>query len=224
MKDRRNFLKVFGVTGAAVAGVGMTPPTEEVLTHEEAGPPLKQSGWSSSRNYYDVVSNLLYDRLTFHEGESVPNVCDFFKLGVIGPGGYARGLEDTNVYQACKLDAPEAFLVKSMGVCIVPGCDGDMEKQLINNYCVELWIGQKCYARSPLAMAFAYMPAPWQPKDVQLKARTVSDGFYKLELPVVIPYDAIFHMSIRSSLRMYVGAHDLSMYGVLNGLDARGVQ
>lgn len=209
MENRRNFLKTFGLSSAAVVGASGAIETLKLSKEDLVPAPIvagDKEAWNPGR---DVVSGCLYDRAVF-DRNSLSNSYKFFNTGCTSE----RGPEDTNVYHAGRLDPPILFAVKKFGVTFSPGTKPEVRNAVIQRYSLRLWLGNKVYFEAPLVEAFGI-----ENSDPTADFKTL----YQVDLPVVIAYDHYFALELSS--RVGLPNHPkLSMWGVLHGLQARGIQ
>jgi hypothetical protein len=120
--DRRSFFKWFGV------GVGAAPAVRSVVTMPDA-PVVNRTGQIGlesirfidghfdpyRRNLWDVQDGLLYDRIRFKAGQTIPHYIDLFctPIGQACPyTGVTKTHRHTNMYQPGMLYAPNQFLAQ----------------------------------------------------------------------------------------------------------------
>lgn len=120
---------------------------------------------------------------------------------------------DTNLWQRNKLDAPESFVVGSIGILFSPTTRPEVRASFAERYAMELWIGQKCYWRSPVADLFAV-------GEIEALDRPAL-GFVKLDVPLLIVDQMFFSVRLQGTPR---SSDDLKLWAVLGNLHARGVQ
>jgi hypothetical protein len=212
--DRRDFLKVFGVSSAAVVGAAGMPEVIRADTGAPLAPPplpghhedVKK--WEM-RDYMSVVSGLLYDRIDIPKN-GLKSQHTFFQSG----WQQNHGPEYTNVMCQGRLDAPEMFKVCKVGVTFSPGISPELRDAIIRRYAVTLWLGQKYYFRAPMVEAFG--PANSDPT-VDFKT------LFTLDLPLIIASDHNFWLDISTSDPLPISPK-VSLWGVLHGQHARGVE
>jgi hypothetical protein len=209
MNDRRNFLKAFGLGSAVV--VGASGEAEVVRDPEPA--PKPQAGYAKDREQFgwstDVVSGVLFDRLDI-EKNGLATRHQFFDRGWQN----GRGPEHTNVYAPCSLQAPEMFKVDKFGITFMPGIRNELRDAIIRRYTLTFWLGQKYYFRAPLVEAFG---GPNSDPATDFKT------LYTLDMPIVIASGHYFMMDISSSDPLPIHPR-LTMFGVIHGQHARGIQ
>jgi hypothetical protein len=238
--SRQEMLKTMGLPEAAVSNTVRGETTFEKVT-DYSTVPLKRG---LSPYYMDVQKGQLYSALVVddkfiqykdQEGNAAADfkfnmrlkkLHEFFKYSVgmpnpyytpwVTPGGTITRAE-TNMYQPCRLDVPEAFAIQRVGVVFSPMCDLWARTKLIENYCLTVWIGQKSYARLPLASLFSVgVPTDKQFHDIPVK------GMVDLEpLPLLIENQVSFHATIDGT--PFESGY-LKLWVVYDGLHARGVQ
>ena len=208
--DRRSFLKVFGVSSAMVANVA--GETELLRQREDMRPPDPQTGgehaWEAKRQFHSTVSAVLYDRLDIPKN-GMEHTHSFFN-GMYGTPN-PRGPEETNVYGARKLDAPELFKVDAVGITFDPQMTEAHRNYILRNYALDLWIGQKTYCKVPLIEAFG------QGSDPTVNFKTL----FRLDIPLILSWEHSFYVSIIGKPPPV--SPKLSMWAVLHGQKAWGV-
>lgn len=213
--DRRNLLKVFGLSSAAI--VGASGDVEKVTDTSPAPHPRERALGASAWNYsYDVVSQVLYDRqllkLANDNFGGSPRLrarynffCDGWQM--------QRGPEDTNVYQACMLDAPELFKISKVGITFDPGMPERDRLAVIRSYELKLWVGQKYFIQAPLVEAHGWGSDP------TAEFKTLFD----LDIPLVLVYGHSFRLELSSRNPPLVDGENYA-WAVFHGQKARGVQ
>ena len=102
------------------------------------------NGTTYQPNAMDVQHEPLYDTVTTAAGANIVNLTQFFTA----PAG--KTLAQTNVTTAKKLDAPEAFSVMGINFRWLENILLADLVNILNNFALEFWIGQKYYNRAPL--------------------------------------------------------------------------
>jgi hypothetical protein len=102
------------------------------------------NGTTYQANAMDVQHEPLYDTLITAAGANIVNLSQFFT----SPSG--KTLAQTNVTTAKKLDAPEAFTVMGINFRWLESILLADLINILNNFALEFWIGQKYYNRAPL--------------------------------------------------------------------------
>lgn len=209
-EDRRNFLKTFGIGSAAVVGLsGETEVVQADTTNPMPKPALAGNDFDKQQwegPIRDVVSAVLYDRL---DAAAMGSTIRFFDRGWT----MGRGPEETNVQSAMRLDAPTLFKVDKIGVTFHLGTHPADVNTVLSRYKLYLWLGCKQYCEVPLVEAFG--PPNGDPT-------APFKTLYTLDLPIVIAYDHNFFLEMVGSYAAYKTG--LTMWGVLHGQKARGVQ
>lgn len=211
MEDRRNFLKLLGLGSAAVVGasgeveVVHSDRTNPLPVPKVAGRTYDKEKWEGPMR--DVVSAVLYDRLDVSKFEKSLR---FFDRGWANN----RGPEETNVYSAMKLDPPTLFQANAIGITFGLNSNPKNIGRILDSYKLHLWLGQKHYADVPLVEAFG---PPNSDPTAPFKT------LFKMDLPIVIAYDHAFHLELVGSVP-YVDEPEVTMWGVMHGRMARGIQ
>lgn len=235
MADRRNFLKLFGVTAAALPVMGTAGTTIERIEEKQVSPlvPYSPSAWDE-RQYMDIQSAQLYSAMNFTEGATHHS---FFRdaIGVQAQWkqGEAVTLDDTNMCMCSRLPAPEVFLVQKMGLVFSPsgvewdsGMQGAARSAFIESASISLWLGQKVFQRFPVASIFS---VGGRRNAGRINPEFPIAGMGTLQLPVVIDNQMSFFVEVQHaySLGKFPYRDDrpprIRAWAVLEGLHARGV-
>jgi hypothetical protein len=229
--DRRGFLGLFGVGAAIVAADGEV--TEEVAKPEPI-PTLSPQEHQTMRirntleRFMDVQSGRLYSSLVvagkdyvFYEGPehgegSLKSRHHFFHYGLGSSNPYVTPwcrtdgitFAETNMGQASRLDAPEAFIVERCGLLLSPSNDRDLQARLIDDYCFEIWLGSKEYFRRPLAEVF-------QVRDFEPTKPIL--GLVEIKMPLIIAHQMCFNAQIAGTPFNWAGDQRLKMWAVFDG-------
>jgi hypothetical protein len=226
--DRRGFLGIFGASAALVGADGKV--TEEHAVEPVA--PLYVPRLPA--NSFDVQDGRLYSALVvrgkdyvFYEGPergegSLKDAHRFFHYALGSSNPYVTPWlrtghvlsSETNLSQAHRLDAPESFLVKRIGVVFAPTSDTTIRNRLIADYTLTFWMGCKYYFRRPLSEIFQVSEF-----DPALPVM----GLVELTLPLLLANQISFYADITGRSFKW-GDGEVKMWAVLDGLHARGVQ
>ena len=231
MTKRRDFLKVFGLSSAIAVNVSTDKGAEfEKVTAKE--PILSLTNPALGRlngGDYSVVDGQLYSSLEI-DGEKELIDCyssQFFSYG-LGPngssllGGRWANLNDTNLFNAFRLDAPEMFAVKHIGLVFSPSCNPKDRSELVDSFTISLWLGQRCFFRMPTANLFS-VGEPNVKEINRINPEFPVKYMHQLELPVVIDTMAHFYVQLEGG-SYFRPEHRMKMWAVLDGLHARGIQ
>lgn len=182
-------------------------------------------------NNMDVQHEPLYDTITFAAEATIPNNSQFFT----NPTG--KTLAQTNVQEARKLQAPEAFAVKGILFRVVENILLSDFVALMNpqtGYALEFWIGQKSYNRAPLwfynngggVSGFTSQTD----QSAFTNGRTGKDDRHVLAINIIIDNQASFYgnmVAAATALTLAAaadGGTGATLQMVLDGFHARGVQ
>lgn len=219
MSDRRNFLKIFGVTAAAVPAVSLAGEemhVENEVTAKPITPP-----YIDSSHMYDVQSAQLYSAIETNDGRPVSRL-QFFSYGCGDPVDWKpfhrASLADTNMHRAGALVQPEKFCVEEIGLVFSPASNAAERSRFIASAALTVWIGQKAYWRSPVAALFSVGE---QRATSRSNPEFPITGMASLSLPLILHPDCSFHTEVDAP-GFYPEA-PLRMWAVLQGKHARGI-
>lgn len=168
--SKRDFLKALGVGGGFLAGadaasmerVGLPAgqfdrPVGDVCEQFTEQPievdrriALIQSAKSS---YFDVIDDIIYDRVVFPAGAEIPQNIRLFSSPLGSRCPYDGQLKDhgrTNMDQSCMLSAPQSFWCRRIRHAFRPMSAHDID--LTHGWDWTLWLGQKRHAGGPMAL------------------------------------------------------------------------
>ena len=181
-QGRRGFLKMFGVSTAAIVAAPITadaePTVEVVKTDEQIAPkddfnflrPIHRADmmdvrdeplWSSLR----IEPNSMMERYSLFQQTAQ----DGFSLG------------ETNMHIPGSLIQPEAYCIKEIGFVFSPKTIPALRSAFIDRYALELRIGQKRYWHAPLSTVFSVGEPE---RDTKGFATLPDAGFASLEIPL----------------------------------------
>jgi len=220
---------MFGLTGAAFATTSVGKTTIETVTDQTIKPleiALVEPGMRADLRadcdpLFSPSMNVQKGRLyCAQEFQRVDNTIPFFQYDrtvpwAVRPAMYA----DTNLYQACRLYAPESFAIKQVGVDFSPTCDPKDRCRFIDHSAVEVWIGQKNYFRAPLSQMFGVGEPSWQRPFPEFPVKGMID---LLPLPLIIEHQLHFWGQIVTKPWNY--SKRIRCWLVYEGLHARGMQ
>jgi hypothetical protein len=187
------------------------------------------NGTTYQPNSMDVQSEPLYDELTTAAGGTITpgtSGTPFFS----SPTG--KSYAQTNVTEARKLPAPEAFAVMAIKFYPQPNVLLADWITIGANFALEFWIGQKEYNRAPCQFYNAGLgPAGFTTFSSQSFITNGQPGrhaAHALEINIVIDNQASFYglLSGTSTVLTATGSGGTGavLYMLLDGLHARGVQ
>lgn len=216
----------------------------------------KEFGWAwpdhkSALNRLDVVHGFKWDSLSYVAGSTLTRYnSDMFRVPVgleSLTGSGAKLMADTNLYSACKLDAPEMMAVKCIIFTFSKSCDERDLYHFLESYMFRFWMGQKMYS-SAVLISLPTVTTPLAPiriceycrsvyanqsecprcgaTDFTLSSLGESDNGlqYVMDLNVnlVIANQMSFHLDFDGP--NYTFLRNFKMWCHLEGLHARGVQ
>ena len=179
---------------------------------------------------WDECYWLLYDTLTLPTTSISEQGYKMFGESL----GHSKGIQDTNLCQDGRLEDPESYSIHGLTLVCKPTADKLQYDRFIENYAIDLWIGQKTYLRAPGGI-FGYFGTPDQMAEL---IRNTKRLIYKdegvcpptqglIEFPkdreLVIPYYLSFALTLRSnkSIPLY---KSIDLYAIMWGIIQRGVQ
>jgi hypothetical protein len=220
-QGRRGFLKLFGVSSAAIAiapSVANAEPSVEVVMAPIQEPaPLSGVFLQPTRDYrhgLDVQSGSLYSRLRI-EPNSMLSRYQLFQEGM----GEGCTLADTNMHIPGALIQPEMYCIKQIGFVFSPKTIPGLRSAFIDRYALSLHLGRKQYWEAPLSTVFSV----GEPDRDEKGFATLPDaGFATLEIPLVIEAGLYFSLDLIGKPIHPCGK--ITGWGVFKGLHARGIQ
>ena len=182
------------------------------------------------QNRMDVQHTPLYDTITIAAGQTVSTLTTSFFTNV-GPASN-KTLAATNMSQSQRLPAPEAFSIFGFRVRWSENILLADLITLLNGFCLEFYLGQKCYQRGPLwdynagggIAGFLTNTAT----SVLTNGKPGRESMHKLAIPIVIENQMTFFAQLQgTSVNLTAGAAGgtgLTLQLLLDGFYARGVQ
>lgn len=229
MKDRRDFLKLFGLGTAAIATVDPLPGAKaaapgdanmvvETIPPAEISPVQAFQGSVEARavpNLLQVCDAMLWSQLEVERNDMLETYSLFQE-----PLGLRRDLAKTNMEHAGMLPAPSMFCIKQIGFFFSAKTIPALRSAFVDRYVLSLTLGRKTYWQAPLASLFAVRtPAS---EDAAEFASLPDAAFAALEIPLIIGVGMNFKLEAIGSPMRPCGT--LKGWGVFKGLLARGIQ
>jgi hypothetical protein len=212
-QDRRRFLKLFGVSTAAIAAapaIANAEPIVEVLKAEAVSGLIP----NYRLDMMDVRDEPLWSRLRVERNEMRESYSLFS-----GPDHSMReGLIDTNLDIPNALIQPEAYCIQKIGFVFSPSTIPVLRSAFIERYTLTVNLGRKRYWEAPLAMCFSI----GEPDREKGFATLPDDGFMSLEIPLIIEAGLYFCLGVVGKPIHPCGK--LTGWGVFKGLHAVGIQ
>jgi hypothetical protein len=179
--DRRDFLKLFGLSSAAVAiAEGSASEIEMVSAPSPVPLPIVSQTAAfmkqSPHNTYDVRDEPLYS-VVHTERNAMKEDYRFFACSG------QDTLAETNLCQSNRLMNPEAYCVKQIGFVFSPLTLPALRSAFIDRYALSVGVGRKPYFTAPLALLFSV--ADVEPDRENGFAKFPDEGFVKLEIPLI---------------------------------------
>lgn len=212
--DRRSFLKLFGVSTAAVA----TAEGVEVVSSPDAP---AQFEWDAHRplfrhgTLFDVRPQSLYHRIDIPK-----NSMQACYQGFSTFRGMDNDLTITNMVRANCLPEPNSFQVQKFGIVFSPKTEPALRSAFLDRYMVRFAIAQKTYFEGPLSFIFSTVGEP----DREKGFTTLPDiGLADISaVPLIISDEVTFRAEIIGTPIQTHGK--LIFWIVLQGIMARAVQ
>jgi len=180
-------------------------------------------------NRMDVQHTPLYDTVTIVAGvaNGLSVLTSAFFTNV-GPAS-AKTLAATNLSQSQKLPAPEAFSIFAYRFRYSENISLLDIWNLINGFCLEFFLGQKCYQRGPIwyynAGGGIYAEFTNDTTSVLGNGMPGRSDMHKLAIPVVIENQMTFYAQLNgNAYTANAAGTGLTLQLLLEGLYARGVQ
>lgn len=219
-EDRRSFLKLFGVSTAAIAAVptlANAEPTVEVVkaefphTQTTIQPTFPQLHYRN--DFMDVRDEPLWSQLRI-EQNSMQERYQLFQDTL----GFDCTLAQTNMLQHGQLPQPETYCIKQIGFVFSPKTIPALRSAFIERYTLQLFLGRKRYWEAPLATVFSI----GEPDRDKGFANFPDIGFVTLEIPLVIEAGLYFCLNVSGKPIHPCGK--ITGWGVFKGLHAVGIQ
>lgn len=166
-------------------------------------------------NGMDTVSGRLYDRKDLKAGHELTwddKVC--FRYEKV-----EEPLNVTNLNGPQQLYLPESFLITALGVVFSPGCEKHTRDSFVDDFCLELWVGQKQYFRCPVAELFSTSDHGQYP------TYAVKGKVSITPLPLLLsshPYNARFYTQFAGAYPHTPATH-LRLWVTIEGVHVRGI-
>jgi len=147
--SKRDFLKSLGFSAAAGAAFGGSKPLPKEPGVIEAPFTPEPPPLPACRDF-EIVDEILYDRVVFAAGETFPGFVRLFTTpeGSVCPyDGQVKLRSRTNMV-ACQLQAPSSFWVQRIHIATNPDISA-RDLKATRAFSWNFWIGQKRYASGP---------------------------------------------------------------------------
>lgn len=187
-------------------------------------------------NRMDVQHTPIYDTITIAAGSPVSNLTTAFFTNVGPQSGKTLAL--TNMTQAQRLPAPEAFSIFGFRLRWSENIYITDLLNLLNGFALEFYLGQKVYQRAPLWYfgagggidGFNYIAATatTNGSNIFTNGAPIRESMHKLAIPIVIEnqmtFFAQFVGTTQNLATTTAGSTGLTVQLLLDGFYARGVQ
>lgn len=210
--DRRNFLRAFGVTSAAVAHAG-TVTNETLSPNEIEGPGIptvtrRQVPFAYPAETWDVIRDCLYSKVTIRR-----NAMKDRHYAFTHAWGAEHRTDDTNMHLVGQLPQPQSFLVQNIGVVFSPATLPAARSIFAERYAMTLWLDQRLYWRAPVAFAFTTAEHPLE---------STKYLFSLGDQPLIIAPAQQFHVEFEGE--PFSTNPKIAFWAVLDGQHARPIQ
>ena len=238
--SKRDFLRMLGGGTAATAalaasGAEIEPYQPVKLTEKHVSNrtpviepvPHASPGFYSTANFYDVVDRILFDRIHFQNGFTIPANFRMFShpIGELCPYSCLHKTHvHTNMHMSGCLSAPSLFWVRRIHLTVDPDSDPEALRAF-REYAWSFWLGQKRYHDGTVTLDAQLH------KWVEFTPNMVAPARESLELHasngLFIPAMMHFGVEFQSDQARTIPLS--SLYGLdftfaLEGVEARGVQ
>lgn len=182
------------------------------------------------QNRMDVQHTPLYDTITIANGQVVNSITTSFFTNV-GPASN-KTLAATNMSQSQRLPAPEAFSIFGFRIRWSENILLADLISILNGFCLEFYLGQKCYQRGPLwdynAGGGIFSALTTTATTVLTNGLPGRESMHKLAIPIVIENQMTFYAQLQGTAFTLAvsgaGGTGLTLQLLLDGFYARGVQ
>lgn len=182
------------------------------------------------KNQMDVQNTPLYDTVTVAAGSSLSSLNQFF-TNVGSQSSKTQGL--TNLTQSQKLQAPEAFSIFGVRFRYSENISLLDLWNILNTFCLELWLNQKNYQRAPIWFynAGGGVHGTSNQNFTNTTGTILNNGtpgrnaMHKLAICLVIENQMTFYGQLQgNAYTLNASGNGITMQMLLDGLYARGVQ
>ncbi len=219
-QDRRGFLKLFGLSSAAIAAapaVANAEPTVEIVKADPPPLPEPPKGMGTMfrmpppyrQDMMNVVNEPLWSRVRIERNEMQ---AEYKLFG--GPNHDDNDWAETNLSRANALLSPEMYAIQKIGFVFSPGTIPALRSAFIDRYMLTLWLGRKRYWEAPLSMCFSI----GEPDREKGFATLPDAGFVELDIPLVIENELYFKLQLTGKPIHPCGK--ITAWGVFKGLHA----
>jgi hypothetical protein len=101
-------------------------------------------------NLIDVQHTPVYDTVTIAQNGTIDENASLFFTNVGGGASPTKTLAQTNMTMSQVLPAPEVFSIRALRLRVAETIYRPDFDTILNQFCLEFWMGTKCYQRGPL--------------------------------------------------------------------------
>lgn len=228
-QDRRGFLKLFGISTAAIAAaptVAGAEPTVEVIRAETSAPPplpgrAFEPYFDRERTMaMDVRDEPLWSQVRIERNEMRGDYVLFQDSAGNGSPMFPDGvtLAETNMLRPGCLPEPEMYCIQKIGFVFSPSTIPALRSAFIDRYELNLSLGRKRHWEAPLSQVFSVA----EPERKEDFAELPDAGFYRLDIPLIIEAGLWFGLHLIGNPIHPCGR--IKAWGVFKGLHACGIQ
>ena len=216
-RDRRDFLKIFGLSTAAVALPEASASDVQVVSAEPSPAPISHTHKffqpHPEPNPLDVRDEPAWSQLRV-ERNAMKEYYALFDC----PHGATWA--ETSMLQANQFAPPEAYCVKKIGVVFSAASIPALRAAFIDRYMLMLIVGRKNYFSAPLSTLFSVAAEP-QTETEQWFGVLPDAGFTELEIPLILSGGTYFSVMLKGKPIHPCGT--LKAWVVLKGLHLVGL-
>jgi hypothetical protein len=220
--DRRNFLKLFGVTTAAVAtadGLSLEKVEKNLPDPRRLDAVGDVGSWV---DHLERISERLYSKIEIPENTMVTCHQAFhYAIGSLFPAPSADGSVriaknyDTNMRRANCLPPPLVYMLERIGVVFSPAVPPAARDHFAEWYNIEFRLGDKVYFSLPVA----HLSRIGLDRDVLSTNGGMERHFMPVKIPII--FDAFHHFEVSFLGEPLMNHPRIAAWAVFDGVMAR---
>jgi hypothetical protein len=217
MSGRRDFLKMFGLTAAAISGDAAGSTVE---VRDPSIRPHSEKFQAELSRWLDIQKGWLYSSQTLPAGQ-LPQSIPFFNyaVGELRDGRFET-MAETNMRTRNAMPPPSVFCIEKVGIVFDPETSKADRDVIARNFAFNLYLGEKRYFERPVASMFETAALNPHPD----KARAIIGGVDLNPLPLILQNQQAFFVSIDCHGEGLEIDHPVKLWAFFEGQHARGVQ